>query len=1174
MKQNYTSQVKRILLHCLLTFVLVCELNAQAPQAFKYQAVIRSSEGMPIVSSPVSIRISIIDDISAIIPVYQEIHEQMTSSGGLISLNIGHGSLTLGSFAEIHWAISEYFIRVEIRTEENAPYTHMGTSQLLSVPYALYSKESGGVPSATWGELNGSAKARQVHHPGKMVYVTDMGQMAYFDGFKWSLIAACPPLDTVYAGEDRIKIIGNQIQLEARKLKERHSGKWSLGKANGFSENGIFSDNTNPSAIFSGLPGHNYQLIWTISTACESNSDTLMASFCHSLTSAQAGPDMISILNDTTVMLNGNTPPDYNQGLWSIISGSGGHFSDPTLSNSGFSGLPGEFYMLTWTINAECNQKSVDTMLVSFCQRLVIANAGSDQFNINSSDTQLDANDPGSCTGQWSIVSGTGGFFDNGGTHSLTSSEPKAVFWGQRGSAYVLSWLITADCNQSSSDVMSLSFCPLMLSAFAGGDIESACNPFSLSGNEPGTGNTGTWEIISGNGGTLASDYISGSQTTLTGTPGEEYALTYKISNVCEFSIDTVIIAFEPLPTIADAGGAMIGAPIIGNQYTLNGNQPAINESGKWTITAGVGGSFLNSIDNIPGATFIGLPNHAYSLRWTITNQCQISSSDSLVLSFCPTMVQANAGSNASRICGSYLLTGNVPGAGNTGVWSKFSGNGGGFDPQYVNCPGVLFTGLPGESYVLVYTISNQCSSSSDTITIMFEPLPGIANAGSSPGVPVTGSSFALNANQPASNETAKWTIVSGVGGSFENNNDTIPSAVFFGLPGNTYVLKWTIANNCNQFTTDSIELHFCPDHQQANAGEDSFNSCLPHILGGSNPGSGTGTWTVVSGSPPYSFCSINNPQAAFTGVRGGIYTLRWTVSDTCNTSWDEVQIGFEQLPTPANAGPDITVVGNTVTLGANTPSNGTGTWSVVSGVSGSYSFSSITDPNAQFTGVYNLSYMLMWEIKNACNEVSTDTLTINFLKPFLCGDSLVDSRDNQIYPTVQIGNQCWMAKNLNVGNISYNNQTNNLVIEKFCYDHEPSNCNEYGGMYLWDEMMGYTSTPGGRGICPIGWHIPTLFDFEQLIAFLGESAGGKLKEEGNAHWNNNFNATNSSGFTAFGGGMRSTFFTALKTDGRFWASNESGTNAYHMRLRNSTDTTSLPTTMKITALSVRCVRD
>ena len=160
-----------------------------------------------------------------------------------------------------------------------------------------------------------------------------------------------------------------------------------------------------------------------------------------------------------------------------------------------------------------------------------------------------------------------------------------------------------------------------------------------------------------------------------------------------------------------------------------------------------------------------------------------------------------------------------------------------------------------------------------------------------------------------------------------------------------------------------------------------------------------------------------------------------------------------------------------------------------------------------------------------------------------ICGDTLTDPRDHQKYPTLQIGTQCWMRNNLNIGvmatdvNVSgypHSNCSNNDTIEKYCYQNNPTYCDIYGGLYDWDEMMQYDSTPGIQGICPPGWHIPddsewcilaTYLDPTidcSIIGYIFTDAGGKLKETGLTHWKTpNGGATNESGFTAIGAGGR-----------------------------------------------------
>jgi uncharacterized protein (TIGR02145 family) len=190
-------------------------------------------------------------------------------------------------------------------------------------------------------------------------------------------------------------------------------------------------------------------------------------------------------------------------------------------------------------------------------------------------------------------------------------------------------------------------------------------------------------------------------------------------------------------------------------------------------------------------------------------------------------------------------------------------------------------------------------------------------------------------------------------------------------------------------------------------------------------------------------------------------------------------------------------------------------------------------------------------------------------------------SHGGKTYHTVQIGTQCWLRENLNYG-LKINgsqNQTNNSVVEKYCYNDLESNCDIYGGHYQWDEALQYISGQGVNGICPQGWHIPADAEWTILTDLLNGSAeaGGKMKEQGSLHWASpNTGATNFSGFTALPGGIRSTgSFSGLTTYGYFWSSTAyDNLNAWRVMLRNDGAQTSRLNNLKANGYSVRCLKD
>lgn len=129
--------------------------------------------------------------------------------------------------------------------------------------------------------------------------------------------------------------------------------------------------------------------------------------------------------------------------------------------------------------------------------------------------------------------------------------------------------------------------------------------------------------------------------------------------------------------------------------------------------------------------------------------------------------------------------------------------------------------------------------------------------------------------------------------------------------------------------------------------------------------------------------------------------------------------------------------------------------------------------------------------------DCSTGAYNFENLSGF-CPDSITDSRDGKKYATVLIGNQCWMAQDLNVGTRTdaNANQTNNQTIEKYCYENLEENCTQWGGLYQWPELMAYLTTEGAQGICPDGFHVPTDADFKVLEGNVDSHYG-----PGSAEW-------------------------------------------------------------------------
>lgn len=128
---------------------------AQAPQTMGYQAVIRNNGNALVVSTTVGMQMSILQGSSSGTPVYVETQTPTSNTNGLVSFGIGSGTVVSGIFSTIDWSAGPYFIKTETDPTGGTNYTISGTSQLMSVPYALYAKSSG--TNATVGAISAAS---------------------------------------------------------------------------------------------------------------------------------------------------------------------------------------------------------------------------------------------------------------------------------------------------------------------------------------------------------------------------------------------------------------------------------------------------------------------------------------------------------------------------------------------------------------------------------------------------------------------------------------------------------------------------------------------------------------------------------------------------------------------------------------------------------------------------------------------------------------------------------------------------------------------------------------------------------------------------------------------------------------------------------------------------------
>jgi len=225
-------------------------------------------------------------------------------------------------------------------------------------------------------------------------------------------------------------------------------------------------------------------------------------------------------------------------------------------------------------------------------------------------------------------------------------------------------------------------------------------------------------------------------------------------------------------------------------------------------------------------------------------------------------------------------------------------------------------------------------------------------------------------------------------------------------------------------------------------------------------------------------------------------------------------------------------------------------------------------------------------------------TVTQHGINWFDCGQPLIDTRDNRVYSTIEIDDQCWMQQNLDIGSqiLNNKNQSNNSVIEKYCYNNDENLCNVYGGMYQWNEMMQYITISGSQGICPEGWHVPKFSEWLSLTSHLrsdpiywcnGDNDYIAKAIASKFNWNsyptictvgNDVETNNASGFSGLPGGYHTVSTNQFYHIGKYagWASSTESSSTVSNGLAITYDdrVTATAVNAKLSANYVRCLKN
>lgn len=714
-------------------------------------------------------------------------------------------------------------------------------------------------------------------------------------------------------------------------------------------------------------------------------------------TAANAGTRQVLACNVVSTNLAGNIPL-VGTGKWSQISGPNlAVIADPAANNSAVNNMISGTYVFRWVISGgdgACANTQSDVEVVVSAPSPTTSAAGNPQALCNNTPVYLQGNTPvRNETGTWTVIKTAGGANSAPEvTFSPNINTPTAVANGLlANTSYTFTWTITNACGTSSSDVeITTSNTAGPKAATAGGDrcLPAGTTSFTLAGNQPTDGETGTWTRISGpNNPSFSANTFN---ATVSGAVNGTYVFQWSLSrNSCPPTTATTTITISAPATTANAGADQ---NICGTSVTLNANNPTVG-TGTWTQVGGAGGAVITD-PTLRNTTVTGLTDGRYTFRWTIVNSTCAASVDEVTINASAPSTAPLAGTDQA-VCNatSTVLTANVITNG-TGSWVTVSGPS---IPEFdnVNDPATTVSNLVYGTYVLRWTSRAGvfCPVLSDDVTIT---VTQNANAGSDQNI-CNASSTTLRGNE---NSAGTWSVTSQPGGSAPvftavGTNSSLVS----NLQTGTYIFRYTLpAVGACPATFDDVQVSIVAPPSAAIAGADQAE-CLPMASSNANitmaataPVSGTGTWTLLErtvGAPAPAIADANAATSNITGLGVntttgvGVYLFEWKVAGTgpCasneNTNRDIVRITIYKEPQDAIAGPDQpNACSDNVIMAATPITYGLGTWTVTSQPAmANAQFDAVNSPT---TRIINLtvagSYIFRWSVANGNPTCATKT--------------------------------------------------------------------------------------------------------------------------------------------------------------------------------------------------------
>lgn len=709
-----------------------------------------------------------------------------------------------------------------------------------------------------------------------------------------------------------------------------------------------------------------YEYRWLINggQACTPTQDDVEVLIADTIPPVAAGGTDQTICFNAVLNLQGNEPEDGSLGVWRVVPDSGIVFTDSNSYITSATGMDStKTYLFIWKVYNSCGYGE-DTVSVTITSNIaaIPADAGDDRCLPDTTTMfRLDGNNPWPGFGRWTKLSGPSDTI-------LSDTSFNSMVIPSGPGTYVYEWAIGNGLCGAGVDTVVITLSDTVTQAFAGLDIDTCSNNLILIGNEPIYG-VGRWSLRIGriNGNMVYPDSF---QTPVLNLAQGTYVYRWTIDNgACGLSYDEVKVNIANPTTVPVAQSGQIWC----NPSSLSLQANNITSGlGYWSLSGSNPSQATISPKNSASASVTNLSAGIYTFKWNSVNPMGI----------CPDLFStrqdtvvfpANAG-NDLALCKQYTVQLNGT-MNSVGFWRQLSGDSAVIDTLGNNSAMISNLSSAGSPYQFIYEInpSYGCPDNSDTVMIEIEDSTRTPFAGYDQNL-CDADTFHLDAND-VSPDNGVWSQASGPNtGSFSDVEDS--TSTFFNVTGGSYLLKWTSSNKAC-VKSDFVLIRNYDSSLTAYAGADT-SICPPYAyLDADTAVNHQAYWTQISGPGPASIQTLVNPKTRIDQLAKGTYLFEWRVDNGyCPDSRDTVEISvpYDQ-PSTSNGGNDTSLCQqDSVMLGGNSPTIGSGTWTQISG-----STVNIVDDtlyNSMINGLDTGWFSFEWKIQNG-NCLSFDTVSL-----------------------------------------------------------------------------------------------------------------------------------------------------------------------------------------------------